>query len=136
MQYNKAGINVTLKSAGGSPFSGVTINGITKNYDGTGTCVTDSEGKCFGYCDTGQVIVSTDNFADFTSVSEQLNTLSSEMYEINLIISNFISFVKYTGTTNIKFSNNGEKVDVTCVGGGGGASGGLGVFTVGGGGYC
>ena len=58
LQYNKAGINVTLKSAGGSPLEGIPINGITANYDGTGSCVTDSDGKCFGYCDAGNKEIS------------------------------------------------------------------------------
>ena len=121
LQYDKAGINVTLKSAGGSPLEGIPINGITANYDGTGSCVTDGDGKCFGYCNAGNVTLSTNKYVDMTVNSQQLNVLASEMYNTELTASNFVNFKKWTSTTNnIRFSNNVSRVDVTCVGGGGG----------------
>ena len=143
LQYNKAGINVTLKSAGGSPLEGIPINGITANYDGTGSCVTDSDGKCFGYCDAGSVTVSTNKYVDMTVSSKQLSVIASEMYNAELTASNFVNFKSWTSTTNnIRFSNNVSRVDVSCGGGGGGgsssysaSSGGMGGGG-GGGGYC
>lgn len=122
LQYNKAGINVTLKSVGGSPLEGIPINGITANYDGTGSCVTDSEGKCFGYCDAGSVTVSTNKYVDMTVNSQQLNVLASEMYNVELTASNFVNFKKFTSSSNVIFSINVLSVDVCCVGGGGGGS--------------
>ena len=146
LQYDKAGINVTLKSAGGNPLEGIPINGITANYNGTGSCVTDSNGKCFGYCGAGSVTVSTNKYVDMTVNSQQLSVLASEMYNVELTASNFVNFKKWTSSANnIMFSNNVSRVDVTCVGGGGGGGGAyyekLGATIIatgggGGGGYC
>lgn len=121
LQYNKAGINVTLKTAGGSPLEGIPINGITANYDGTGSCVTDSEGKCFGYCDAGSVTVSCNSYADMTINSQQIQTLATEMYDVELTASNLLNFIKIISSNNIIFSTNVSTVDVCCVGGGGGS---------------
>ena len=143
LQYNKAGINVTLKTIGGNPLEGIPIKGITANYDGTGSCVTDSSGQCFGYCDAGSVTVSCNTYVDMTINSQQVQTLATEMYDVELTATNLLNFKKWTSTTNnIRFSNNVSRVDVSCGGAGGGAggisvgtSGGLASGSGGGGGY-
>ena len=142
LQYNKAGINVTLKTSGGNPLEGIPINGITANYDGTGSCVTNSEGKCFGYCDAGSVTISCNNYIDIMINSQQVQTIATEMYDVELTGNNFVNFKRWTSTPgNIIFSNNVQSIDVTCVGGGGsGGAGAQGLWSYrsgggGGGGY-
>ena len=146
IQYNKAGINVTVKSAGGSPLEGVPIPNITLNYDGTGEVVTDSNGTAFGYCDAGSINIAPVSCADVTYTSQQIEVLAGEMYNVE-ITGTVINFVKYVSSGSLMFSNNVQSIDVTCVGGGGGgasAGGGDGnggdVSLVsgngGGGGYC
>ena len=51
-------------------------HGINANIDGTGTCVTDSQGKCFGYCNAGSVTiaVSGNNYADIGYNTQQIQT--------------------------------------------------------------
>lgn len=120
IQYNKAGVNVTLTSAGGAPLEGFKINGITVNYDGTGDCYTDSQGKCFGYCDAGSVTVGSDNFTDITFNSQQISAIATQMYNVNLVGSIASNFMKFTSSTSVIFSPNVQQIDVTCVGGGGG----------------
>ena len=121
IQYNKAGINVTVKSAGGSPLEGVPIPNITLNYDGTGEVVTDSNGTAFGYCDAGTINIAPVSCADVTYTSQQIKVLASEMYNVE-IIGTVINFVKYTSSGSLMFSNNVQSIDVTLVGGGGGGS--------------
>ena len=143
IQYKKAGVNVTLLSAGGSPLEGIKINGITASYDGTGECRTDSQGKCFGYCDAGNVTVSCDTFTDLSVTSQQINAIATQMYNVSLTGTVATNFIKWISTTNAIFSNNVQSIDVTCVGGGGGGGGGFSDGRSrfysgggGGGGYC
>ena len=141
LQYNKAGVNVTVATNSGSPLSGLTINGITLNVDGTGSCITDEQGKCFGYCDAGQKNISVSGtYADATFNSINQNFVATQLYNIN-IIATVRNFMNYRGSTSVKFSSNVETIDVTVVGGGGGAYGGFNSHEQymaggGGGGYC
>ena len=123
MKHNKAGINVTVKSAGGSPLEGVPIPNITANYDGTGEVVTGSDGTAFGYCDAGSVNIAPVNCADVTYTSQNVQTLVGEMYNVEItgIVTNF---QKYTSSTSVRFSRNVQSIDINCVGGGGGAGNG------------
>ena len=119
MQYNKAGVNVILKTSSGTPISDITISGITANYDNTGTCVTNNNGEVFGYCDAGNVTVGV-NCVDMNNSTQQINAIATRMYtvELNVTLNNFI---KIDSTRNdVVFSDNVERIDVTCVGGGGG----------------
>ena len=135
MKYNKAGINVAVKSAGGSPLEGVPIPNITANYDGTGEVVTGSDGTAFGYCDAGSVNITPVACADITYTSQNVQTLVGEMYNVE-ITGTVINFVKWTSTTVTRFSNNVQSVDVCCVGaGGGGAQTSQRAVAGGGGGY-
>lgn len=118
IQYNKAGINVTVKSAGGSPLEGVPIPNITANYDGTGEVVTDSQGKAFGYCDAGSISIAPVNCADVTYTNQSVQALASEMYDVE-ITGTVVNFQKYTSSTSVRFSKNVESLDVNCGGGGG-----------------
>ena len=122
MKYNKAGINVTVKSTGGSPLEGVPIPNITANYDGTGTVETDSQGKAFGYCDAGSVNIAPVACADVAYTSQSVQTLAGEMYNVE-ITGTVTNFQKYTSSTSIQFSKNVQSVDATIVGGGGGGGG-------------
>ena len=143
LQYNKAGVSVILKSQAGTPIPNIPILGITANYDGSGECITDENGTCFGYCDAGSVNIHCNTYVDMSINNQQLSVLASEMYNVELMASNFVNFKSWTSTTNnIRFSNNVSRVDVSCGGGGGGgsssystSSGGMGGGG-GGGGYC
>ena len=117
MKHNKAGINVTVKSAGGSPLEGVPIPNITANYDGTGEVVTGSDGTAFGYCDAGSVNIAPVKCADVTYTSQSVQTLAGEMYSVN-ITGSLNNFQRYTSGGNCQFSNNVKTIDYTLVGGG------------------
>ena len=134
MKYNKAGINVTVKSAGGSPLEGVPIPNITTNYDGTGEVVTDSQGKAFGYCDAGSISIAPVNCADVTYTNQSVQTLAGEMYDVE-ITGTVVNFQKYTSSTSVRFSKNVESVDITVVGGGQ-AGGNAYMISGAGGNYC
>ena len=120
-QYDKAGINIVLKTTNGNPLSDIPIKGITLNYDGTGSVSTDSQGKAFGYCEAGNVTISCNNYADLTVQQKQIETIAGHMYDVELT-GTTVNFKKYTSTTNVVFSNNVERVDVSCVGAGGGGA--------------
>ena len=121
LQYHKAGVNVTLKSQAGTPIPNIPILGITANYDGSGNCVTDENGSCFGYCDVGNVNIHCNTYVDMTINNQQLETVATEMYDVNLIGSNFINFKKWNSTPgNVMFSTNVSRLDVSVGGGGGG----------------
>lgn len=124
MKHNKAGINVTVKSAGGSPLEGVPIPNITVNYDGTGEVVTGSDGTAFGYCDSGSVNIAPVNCADVTYTSQSVQTLAGEMYNVE-ITGTVTNYVEFTSSKSIIFSNNVQNVDVSVGGGGGGGTYGL-----------
>lgn len=124
MKYNKAGINVTVKSAGGSPLEGVPIPNITANYDGTGTVETDSQGKAFGYCDAGSVNIAPVNCVDVTYTSQNVQALAGEMYNVE-ITGTVSNYAEFTSSKSIIFSSNVQNVDVSVGGGGGGGTYGL-----------
>ena len=142
MQYGKAGVNITCTSPGGNPMQGIKINNISPNYDGIGDnfCITDEQGKCFGYCNAGNVSLSFPNYLDCdvnNNSNYTFNAVESQMYNINIPVTKLDNYWGFTASTNnIAFSGNCERVDVTCVGGGGGGAGGERICVGGGGGYC
>ena len=134
IQYNKAGVNLYLKSPSGAPIPDIPISGISLNYDGTGQCITDEQGYCFGYCDAGNRSFSVNQYCDFKTNTVSIQAISTQMYTVELTAS-FNKFFRHTSTTNVMFSSNVASVDVTVVGGGGGGS--CGYSNIGGGGgYC
>ena len=123
IQYNKAGVNVTVQTVGGTPYEGLTISGIAANVDGTGSCVTNSQGKCFGYCNAGSVNIGVDGmsgYADVAFSTQKIEAAVTEVYEAELVATLY-NFRQYTSSTSVKFSDNVERIDVSL--GGGGASG-------------
>lgn len=118
--HNKAGVNVYVRSVGGSPLEGVPIPNITANYDGTGSVNTDSEGRAFGYCDAGSVNIAPTACADVSYTSQSVSTVAGSMYNVE-IVGTITNFVEYLSSTTVRFSNNVQNVDICCVGGGGAA---------------
>ena len=127
IQYNKAGVNVTVQTAGGTPWSGLTITGINANIDGTGACITDEQGKCFGYCNAGSVTiaVSGNSYADISYNNQQIQAEVAQMYNVQLTATLY-NFRQYTSSTTVRFSDNVERVDVSVGAGGGGGGGNMG----------
>ena len=115
---NAATMTLTVENQSGVPMPNVHVDGI---FDENGDSLSTNEsGQISGYVSEGNTIFSVSGYADIVDFSEQFEVVKGQSYShtIQLTTRNFI---KITSSKNIKFSGNVEQVDVTCVGGGGGA---------------
>ena len=144
----KALIHLTVQTSGGNPLSNIVVTSeqfcdIKGNPIDSYT--TGSDGKVDVFVDESTGNLTIDNYGDIETItvpfSVSLTEISSQTITVNIR-----NFVLYNSTTNIRFSDNVNQIDVTVVGGGGGGGAAGGGSTSnrtepgcgggGGGGYC
>lgn len=142
IMQNVANMTLTVTDTNGTPLPGVYVNGVF-NADGE-SMATNASGQITGYVAEGTTTLSVSGYADLLNFSTQFTATKGETYThtIQLTTRNFL---KLTSSQNVRFSGNVQTVDVTAVGGGGGAGDTkvnyydydvVAVGGAGGGGYC
>ena len=112
-----ASVTLTVKSASGSPLSGVLVSGV---FDDSGNAVyTNATGNASGYVSEGSTTISVKGYADIVDYSETIQVTKGASYT-KAITLNTRNFLKITSSKNVKYSGNVSRVDVS-VGGGGGS---------------
>lgn len=144
----KSMVEVTfLDSETSRPVQGVVVT-CSNFCDASGTSLashtTDVNGKIVTFVNAINPTISISGYADIDNFSTTLavDALGKQyVFSFNLTTQNF---KKYISSTNVKFSGNIQKLDVTVVGGGGGGAAGVASMSTGdgaaggggGGGYC
>lgn len=119
IKLNKGGINLTVRTSGGNPISGIRVSGIL-DADGN-ELETDNNGKLSGYMNEGSVKLAITNYADIVDYSETITVIKGNIIDKTIIVT-VRNFLKITSSKSVKFSGNVKTIDYSVGGGGGGGA--------------
>lgn len=116
-----AEISVTVKTAGGTPVSGVIVSGV---YDEAGESVyTNDSGVASGYVAEGETTIGVQNYIDIVDTTDTSSYIKGNAYTKTLTVTQR-SELTITSSKSIRFSGLVSTFDACAVGGGGGGGGG------------